>query len=300
MEAIFILVALILASGKGTRLRPLSTEETPKQYLKVLSGKTLIEDTIDRVKDLFSYDDIFVITNINQKRLVLENLSFLNSENIIYEPEMKETLASITHAMAYVNKLRGDDVTYLILPSDHFIEPKTEFIETIKKGQALLSKHPNQFLLYGIKPTEPSPEFGYIKTVTKDNLHYVETFVEKPPLEKAKLIYSEPNYFWNNFIMLLKAPLVFKALKDIIPNQYLLVKRFLNDEITTTDFFNLTTVDNFSRAILEKQQNMLLVPTTYTWFDIGSFDSLFKVLEHLGKDKEITEIKELLNDKAAL
>jgi len=212
---------------------------------------------------------------------------------------MKETLASITHAMAYVNKLRGDDVTYLILPSDHFIEPFDMFVEDIKKGMNLLKAHPTKFLLYGIKPTEPSPEFGYIKTKQIDGLHYVETFVEKPPVEKAQLIYNQDNYFWNNFVMLLKAPLVFDALKELIPSQYELVNKYLENKITTKEFFNQTFVQNFSKAILEKQQNMLLVPSHYTWFDIGNFDSLFRVLKHLGKDQEIEKIKELLK-KAAL
>lgn len=288
-----MLVALILASGKGTRLRPLSTTEVPKQYLKVVTGKTLIEDTIDRINDFIPNENIFVVTNELQRDLALESFDFLNKENIIFEPEMKETLASITHAMSYVKKLRGNDITYLILPSDHYIEPKEVFLNTIKEGYKVLDQN-NNFLLFGLKPNHPSTEFGYIESVDKDGLKFVNSFVEKPPHEKALELFSKDNYYWNNFIMLLKQDLVFDSIKEIIPSQAKLMNDYVDGLIDTNFFFENTFVDNFSRSILEKQKDMILFPVEYTWYDIGSFESLFEVLEHLNKFDEINKIKELV------
>src|SRR5690625_8006439 len=94
-----MLVAVILASGKGTRLRPLSTLERPKQYLKLITGKTLVEDTVDRVRNLIPVENIFVVTNELQEKIAREALSDLPDENIILEPNMRETLASMSHAV---------------------------------------------------------------------------------------------------------------------------------------------------------------------------------------------------------
>lgn len=290
---VIMLVALVLASGKGTRLSPLSNKDVPKQYLKVITGKTLIEDTIDRINSFIPNENIFVTTNILQKDLAFESLSFLREENIIFEPEMKETLASITHAISYIKKLKGNNITYLVLPSDHYIEPKETFLKTIKDGYELISNY-NNFLLFGLKPSYPSTEFGYIESEVRDNLNFVKSFIEKPPYDRALELFKKNNYYWNNFIMLLKQDLVFNALEEILPEQAKLMANYVNGLIDSREFFANTYVDNFSRSILEKQKNMLLFPVDYTWFDIGNFESLFKVLTYLKKEEQIKEIKEVI------
>jgi len=290
-----MLVAVILASGKGTRLRPLSTLERPKQYLKLITGKTLVEDTVDRVRNLIPVENIFVVTNELQEKIAREALSDLPDENIILEPNMRETLASMSHAVSYISKIKGDDVTYLFLPSDHYIKEQDLFDKSIKEGLEIFKKY-NNFVLYGLIPTDPNPNYGYIKTKDLNGNHLIDSFVEKPKLEIAKTIYNDPNYFWNNAIMLANKQLMFEAIKEVLPSQYDLLNKHNKNIISTNEFFDLTHVENFSRSILEEREGMMLIPVNYTWYDIGSFEVLFDVLKLLEKDDEIVKIKKLINE----
>jgi len=288
-----MLVTVVLASGRGTRLRPLSTDERPKQFLDIISGKSLVEDTIDRVKNIVDNDNIFVVINERQENLARTLLNFLPEENLIVEPHMKETLASMSHSVSYISKIKGDDVTYLFLPSDHYIKEIDLFEVSIKEGLDLFNKY-NNFVLYGLPPTDPNPNYGYIKTTNLDNNHLITDFIEKPKLEIAEKIYNKDNYFWNNAIMLANKELIYNAIRSVLPTQHELLLNYDSGLITKEDFFNLTHVDNFSRSILEKQSGMMLVKALYTWYDIGSFEVLFHVLELLNKHDEIEKIKQLI------
>ena len=288
-----MLVAVVLASGRGTRLRPLSTDERPKQFLDIISGKSLVEDTIDRVKNIVDNDNIFVVINEKQENLARNLLNFLPEENLIVEPHMKETLASMSHSVSYISKIKGNDVTYLFLPSDHYIKEIDLFEDSIKEGLDLFNKY-NNFVLYGLPPTDPNPNYGYIKTTNLDNDHLITDFIEKPKLEIAEKIYNKDNYFWNNAIMLANKELIYNAIRSVLPTQHELLLNYDSGLITKDEFFNLTHVDNFSRSILEKQSGMMLVKALYTWYDIGSFEVLFHVLELLNKHDEIEKIKKLI------
>src|SRR5690625_3269485 len=290
-----MLVAVILASGKGTRLRTLSTLERPKQYLKLITGKTLVEDTVDRVRNLIPVENIFVVTNELQEKIAREALSDLPDENIILEPNMRETLASMSHAVSYISKIKGDDVTYLFLPSDHYIKEQDLFDKSIKEGLEIFKKY-NNFVLYGLTPTDPNTNYGYIKTKDLNGNHLIDSFVEKPKLEIAKTIYNDPNYFWNNAIMLANKQLMFEAIKEVLPRQYVLLIKHNKNIISTNEFFDLSHVENLSRSILEEREGMMLIPVNYTWYDIGSFEVLFDVLKLLEKDDEIVKIKKLINE----
>lgn len=288
-----MLVAIVLASGRGTRLRPLSTDERPKQFLDLISGKSLVEDTIERVKNIVDNDNIFVVINEKQENLARNLLNFLPEENLIVEPHMKETLASMSHSVSYISKIKGNDVTYLFLPSDHYIKEIDLFEDSIKEGLDLFNKY-NNFVLYGLPPTDPNPNYGYIKTTNLDNDHLITDFIEKPKLEIAEKIYNKDNYFWNNAIMLANKELIYNAIRSVLPTQHELLLNYDSGLITKDEFFNLTHVDNFSRSILEKQSGMMLVKALYTWYDIGSFEVLFHVLELLNKHDEIEKIKKLI------
>lgn len=288
-----MLVAIILASGRGTRLSPLSTLERPKQFLDVISGKTLVEDTIDRVKNIIPYENIFIVINELQKELASSIFTFLPKENLIIEPDMKETLASMSHAASYVSKIKGNNFNILYLPSDHYVKEIDIFEESVTEGLALLKKH-NNYVLYGLKPTNPNTNYGYIETEIINNEYHITKFIEKPVLEIAEKIYTQNNYFWNNGIMLTSRNLVYDAIKEVLPKQYELLIKLDNNEITIHDFFKKTHVENFSRSILEHRKNMILAYAKYTWYDIGTFDVLFHVLKMLNKHDDIEKIKKMI------
>lgn len=288
-----MLVAVILASGRGTRLRPLSTDSRPKQYLKLISGNTLVEDTVDRVKNIVSLDNIFIVINEKHEQLAKSEIPYLKDENFIVEPHMKETLASMSHAVSYISKLKGDKAKFLFLPSDHYIKENDLFEQSINEGLKMFDKH-NNFVLYGLIPTDPNTNYGYIKTKDVNGDHIIESFIEKPKLEIAKEIYNKNNYFWNNAIMILNKDLMFNAIKDVIPSQYDLLTKHYKSKITTKEYFDLSHVENFSRSILEEKKDMVLIPVNYTWYDIGNFDVLFEVLKLLNKTDEIKKIENMI------
>lgn len=289
-----MLVALILASGKGTRLAPLSTEERPKQYLSLITEKTLVEDTVNRVNGFIKPENIYVVTNEAHQNLAYKKFDYLPKNNIILEPEMKETLASITHAVGYITKEKGDDVEILILPSDHYIDDNDKFKESILLGHKIALKN-NNFMMYGVKPTNPSPEFGYIETKAVNNDLIITNFVEKPKQEIANALFASGNYYWNNFIMIFKKEILFESIKELLPDQYELLDSYTKGLIDTNEYFDKTLVGSFSRLVLEKQQNMNLVPADYIWYDVGGFDSLFEILEKLELYEKLNDIKKQMN-----
>ncbi|MDY0277578.1 MAG: sugar phosphate nucleotidyltransferase [Acholeplasma sp.] len=284
-----MLIALILASGKGTRLAPLSTEERPKQYLSLITENSLVEDTANRILPIIDKENIFVVTNQMHEALARKSFSYLPTINIILEPEMKETLASITHAIAYISKLKTEPLEFLILPSDHYIEDLDNFANSVFMGQKVL-KEKNAYVLYGIKPTSPNTQYGYIKV---DDNNKILDFVEKPHLELAQELILSPYYYWNNGIMLTTKELVFNSVKNI-PAQYKLLTDFFEDKISTKEYFDRTLKSSFSKIILEHENNMFLVPVNYTWYDVGNFDVLFEILEALKLNNKLDEIKKLL------
>lgn len=283
-------VVVILASGLGTRLSPLSTKEKPKQFLKLISENSLVKDTVNRVKNIVSLDNIFVVVNDRNKELAKADLSELNEENFIFEPEMKENLTSVTYATSYIKKLRGKDIDILFLPSDHYIKETNLFVKSIKEGLELLKEH-NNIVLFGLKPASPNTNYGYINTLKLHNNYLITSFTEKPNIETAKEIYLKENYFWNSGIVLANSKMITNTLKEILPNQFNLVEGYITGKITRDDFFNLTYVSSFSKSVLENKKDMMLVYAKYTWYDIGNFDALFEVLKLLNKNDKIKEIE---------
>ena len=143
-------VALIMAGGSGTRFWPLSTNEKPKQFLDLVSEKTMIRETIDRIKDLISVEKIFISTNIKYFDIIKKELPEISDRNIIFEPMARDTAACIGYAACIIKKIYKDSVM-AVLPSDHLIKKEKEFLESLEF--AFLEAEKNKIVTLGIKPT---------------------------------------------------------------------------------------------------------------------------------------------------
>lgn len=286
--------ALILAGGKGTRLWPISTEKKPKQFLNLYGTEIMINETIRRIEEIFDYENIFIIINEQQSDLAYRYIdNRIPRENIITEPESKNTAMCIFYATLKIKKIKSDGII-TVLSSDHYIEEKDKLQESIITAMEVAMCNEN-LVTIGITPTYPATGFGYIKYVnTKDKDYYsVIEFKEKPKYEKA-LEYIKSNcYVWNSGMFIWKVESILKSFKKYLPNIYKL-KDKLYISINTNEEQQIIKeiygkVENISidKGILEKSNNVKMIRGNFKWVDIGSVKDFFEIHEKDTKNNVI-------------
>lgn len=276
--------ALILAGGKGSRLWPISTTNKPKQYLNLYSNNIMINETIKRIESIFEYDNIFVITNIDQKELAERYIdNRIPRENIIFEPMSKNTAMCIFYASIKILEQRGNG-TITILSSDHYIDETEKLLNNIEEGIELANKEEN-LVTIGIKPTYPATGFGYIKYNYDDDLkcNIVEEFKEKPIYEKAREYIESGKYYWNSGMFIWKITSILKNYKEFLPEIYKYKEQIANSIRNGKDVLQNIYKDvesiSIDKGILEKSNKIKMVKGEFNWLDIGSINDFFKIQE---------------------
>ncbi len=283
---------IVLAGGSGTRLWPLSRKNFPKQFLKLPVSKenpqeSFFQKTIKRLAG-YKNSEIFVITNEKYKFYVFnqidEILRKINSNpkiHVVLEPASKNTAPAIALGVKFAleNGASISDV-FMICPSDHLISPDEEFLKYIEKAEMLAQK--GYIVTFGIIPKKPETGYGYIKVKSKElgiknkTFHRVESFTEKPDLEPAKQYLKQGNYYWNSGMFAFTASLITNEFKKYIPeignNLELSYAEFL-------DKFKEFPEISIDYAIMEKTDKAVLLPLSILWSDIGSWESLYDILE---------------------
>lgn len=279
-----MLCALIMAGGKGTRFWPLSTEEKPKQFLKLIGDKTMIQMTIDRVKPIIPIERIFVCTGEKYVGLVKEQLPELPIRNIIVEPEGRNTAPCIALS-ALAIKRYYKDATMAVLPSDHLISNEDKFREILLDGESYLKQNYESILTLGMTPNRAETGYGYIKftenkTVVNNNeVIKVEKFVEKPDKDRAEEYLAEGSYLWNGGMFLWTVDNIINRVKEHIPNTYEALKgieeveeeklqELINNNYKKTDAISV------DYAILENTDEIRVIPSDIGWDDIGTWRSV--------------------------
>jgi mannose-1-phosphate guanylyltransferase len=196
-----------MAGGVGTRFWPMSTTGHPKQFLDILgTGRTLIQQTFDRFKELCPAQNIYVVTSESYLNLVSEQLPELPKENILTEPSRRNTAPCVAYASYKIHQLNPKAIT-VVAPSDHLITKEDTFTKAIKSC-ITKSKSENCLVTLGIKPSRPDTGYGYIQFVDspveeKDKRMYkVKTFTEKPDLDTAKFFIETGEFLWNSGIFI--------------------------------------------------------------------------------------------------
>ena len=289
--------AVILAGGGGTRLWPLSRRKAPKQFLKLFNSKTLLQETFSRIKSLFEVDKIYVVTSREFLKEVREEIRQLRSENILIEPVAKSTLAAAGLAAQHIfNKDRDGLLT--VFASDHYIEDKKSFTKVIKTAQDIASE--GAFLVtVGIKPTFPDTGKGYIQA-SKSRLLAgsealgVKEFKEKPDLEKAKKFVSNGRFYWNANINSYKAGTLLLAIDKYVPA----LRRALESEDLNS--WKKLPEEPIDTAILEKADNVLVVPADFGWYDVGDWETLYKLLAKEGQNVKKGNIVDFDSDRSLI
>lgn len=270
---------IVLAGGSGTRLWPLSRERFPKQFIKLHGDKSsLFQETFKRSLLLTSLDNVYVVTNIKYKFLVMgavEELGYkYNESNIIIEPEAKNTLPAIYAGVYEISKKGSDSV--VVFPSDHMILKGQEFANVIKASEALTK---DSIITFGIKPDGPNTGYGYIAPGNKKlNGYEVKEFKEKPEQDVA-ITYVDNGYYWNSGIFMLNTKLFTNEVKLYAENIY---NAFESSDNISEAFSKIDEKISMDYGIMEKSKSVTVVPVDIGWNDLGSFDAIYDAFD---KDK---------------
>jgi mannose-1-phosphate guanylyltransferase/mannose-6-phosphate isomerase len=279
------IIPVILSGGSGTRLWPLSRKQYPKQYLPLAGDNTMLQETILRLSGLDNLVDPIIVCNADHRFLVAEQCQQINIKNptILLEPVGRNTAPAIA-AAALQSLKQTDDAVLLILSADHVIQDVEAFYIAINiaSKQAQFGK----LATFGIVPTDANTGYGYIKA-SKDNTdgaHKVEEFVEKPGLETAQTYLEQGNYLWNSGMFMFKADTIIDELTAYSPEIVTSVNDAVNNAEQDLDFIRLdkqafesSPRDSIDYALMEKSDNVVVVPLDAQWNDIGSWSALHDI-----------------------
>jgi len=293
------IIPVILSGGSGTRLWPLSRKQYPKQYLTLVGDNTMLQETILRLSGLDNLADPIIICNADHRFLVAEQCQQIDIKNptILLEPVGRNTAPAIAAAALHALKVT-DDAVLLVLSADHVIQDNKAFHQAINiaSNQAQEGK----LATFGIVPTDANTGYGYIKSqcelpigkrgcpgVSKDNndgAYKVEEFVEKPDLETAQSYLEQGNYLWNSGMFMFKADTLIDELTTHSPEIVTSVNDAVNNATQDLDFIRLnkqafksSPSDSIDYALMEKSDNVVVVPLDAQWNDIGSWSALHDI-----------------------
>jgi mannose-1-phosphate guanylyltransferase len=285
--------ALILAGGSGERFWPLSRRARPKQLLRLVSDKTLLEETLGRLEGLVAPDRTLVLTNTEQESAVRKLLGGFPKENIIAEPAKRDTAAAVALGTGWV-VARDHAATMLVLPADHVIANQEAFQETLALA-ADAADETGELVTIGIKPTWACPGYGYIeqgqpvrlrKHPDNDAIHRVLRFREKPNRDLAESFLRKGNFRWNAGMFVWSVPTVLREFNRHAPELADFISQLRapkNFENALRDRFSKLPRISFDYAIMEKAGRVLVVEANFDWDDIGSWRA---VANYFKKDKQ--------------
>lgn len=293
--------AVIMAGGIGTRFWPMSTSEFPKQFHDMLGvGESLLQRTFARFEKLIPSENILISTNRKYKKLVLEQLPNISEKQLLLEPVMRNTAACILYAALKINALNKNAVM-VIAPSDHWIENEEEFLKNIETSFKESSKN-DVLMTLGIKPSNPNTGYGYIQFKGDNEIKEVQNFTEKPNIKTAKQFISEGNYLWNAGIFVWSSQSILKAFKKSLPKMESLFR--IGDKVWNTDFEDDFIEDNYAKAesisidfgIMEKANNVKVLPVEFGWDDLGTWGSLYDKLPKDNQNNAVVNAATIFRD----
>jgi mannose-1-phosphate guanylyltransferase/mannose-6-phosphate isomerase len=282
------IIPVILCGGSGTRLWPLSRESSPKQFVSLIDGKSLLSLTIERIRQLGS--PIFV-TN-EEYRFFFQDLlnheptlSHSGNASILLEPAGRNTAAAMGSA-SLIPSIRPSDLL-LFLPSDHFVPDVEAFIATIQSGVAAAQS--GYIVTFGVQPSFPSTAYGYIQqgselhdlTTSGSSTYAVERFIEKPLLAKAQEMLLSGKYLWNAGIFLCQASVLIDALSKHAPDILRSCQEAMKVAMADGDFirpnketFLACRSESIDYAVMEQFEKVAVVPFNGSWSDVGSWNAV--------------------------
>ena len=287
------MMALIMAGGSGTRFWPKSRESHPKQLLQIIGAGTMLQNTVQRLHPIIPPEKIFIVCKEVQRDAILAQVPQLPQTNIIVEPWGKNTAPGIGLAALFMRQRFGDEVM-VVLPADHLVAPAENFRETLQGAAKIAAEFP-VLITVGIHPTYPATGYGYIQCSEeamasgKIKALRVKTFAEKPNLETAKRFLASGDFLWNSGMFVWLVSTMMDQFEEHLPqlNDGLVeIERHLgqpSEAETINRVYQQIKSISIDYGVMEKAQNVVVLPSTFEWNDIGSWDEVYKLAQ---KDKD--------------
>lgn len=284
------LIPVIMAGGSGTRLWPLSRKMFPKQFLPLMSERSMFQETLDRLYEVnnpqIQIDTPIIVCNEEHRFLVAEQLrnADYDAKSILLEPAGRNTAPAV--ALAALEAIKAEDASeaplLLVLAADHVIRDPEAFHRAINHASEAASQ--NQLATFGIVPRCPETGYGYIKASKIDKgIGQVEQFVEKPNLATAESYIAAGNYYWNSGMFLFKADVYLDELKqhrpdilEAVTNSFSGRKEDLDFVRPETEAFKNCPDESIDYAVMEKTTSAVVTPLDAGWSDVGSWSSLWE------------------------
>jgi mannose-1-phosphate guanylyltransferase len=297
--------ALIMAGGVGSRLWPRSRQSKPKQLLNLSGELTMMQATVQRLRPILPPEHIFVVTSAAYVPLIHDQVPDLPMQNLIGEPSGKNTAPAISLGIAQMRHQGIDDVV-AVLPADHLIQDEVAFRQALVVAAEVARA--GRLVTFGINPTGPATGYGYIQRAAPlgdfhgHDAFEVRRFLEKPSREKAQEFFASGEYYWNSGMFIWQMSRFAAELALNMPDlarQMDQVERVLNQGGTKADFgpiWQEVVAESIDYGLMEKAENVAVVPLSVGWNDVGSWGALLETLTSNSKDNVVLGVEHLALD----
>ena len=274
---------VILAGGIGSRFWPYSRKNQPKQLLNIFGEESMLQITVNRLKKIKKISDIYIITRKDLYQSIIKNIEGINIKNVIIEPSGKNTAPAIGMMAAYLALKNQDDVM-CVFPADHYIVGHQKFQKAIYRADRIAKKGDN-IVTIGIKPHYPSTAYGYIQydennQIESEGAFQVKAFAEKPHRKLAERFIESGDFLWNAGMFFWKVETFLSSMRIHMPELLNEVEK-IAPKIDSGDSFDelweFIKPESIDYGLLEKADNIYVVPADFQWNDIGSWKALYDV-----------------------
>lgn len=275
-----------MAGGVGSRFWPFSRESKPKQFLDFFgTGRSLLQMTVDRFRPIVPIENMVIVTNVAYKGLILEQVPDLKDEQILCEPARRNTAPCIAYATAWIRE-RTSQANIVVAASDHLILEEEKFREVILKAFDFVERN-KAICTLGMQPTRPETGYGYIQFINErslnDGIYPVKEFKEKPDLATANGYLASGDYLWNSGIFVWSLATISEAIEKYMPDVAAIFEKGkgvigTKDERTfIEEWFPQCPNISVDYGIMEKADNVYVIPSSFGWSDLGTWGSLYEL-----------------------
>ncbi|MEK7774548.1 MAG: sugar phosphate nucleotidyltransferase [Candidatus Zixiibacteriota bacterium] len=284
-----MIYGVVLAGGKGERFWPLSRQSRPKQFLRLTSERTMLEETIDRVLPMIPRDNIRIVTSDSMGRFILSTMPELEDKNLLTEPVGRNTCVAIGLAAVHIAKSDPDGVM-VVLSADHLIRPQEKLLQILDTGCSIAAKE-DYLITIGVVPTRPETAYGYVRLgeiYRQDSagaVYKVSGFTEKPKAALAHEYYYSHKYLWNSGMFIWSAKSILSAVKTCMPETFRILEEYSlhigtpRESQAREELYNKAVAISIDFAVLEKATNVLTIKGDIVWDDVGSWRALERYKE---------------------